>query len=100
MSTDTPDFDWPDIERAHGLEYSASDEEILEAMEEAAEETGLDLEEVHAKILNVLGLDEEEEMQGSSLPEGLAGPAAADNPEAASDPRLEALDLYLVRQQI
>jgi len=100
MSTDTSDFEWPDIEQAHGLEYTASDEELREAMEEAAEETGLDLEEVHANILNVLGLDEEDEMTPSSLPEGLAGPAAADNPEAEDDPRLEALNLYLVRQQI
>jgi hypothetical protein len=94
------EFEWPDITAdAHGLDYTATDQEVLEAMEEAAEETGQDLETIHSKILDVLGLNESKEFQASSLPEAIASPTAGANPDA-EDPRLEALDLYLIRQQI
>lgn len=100
MSPSHEDFDWPDISKANSdIEYTASDEEVFERMKEAAEETGMDIEEVYGKILSVLGLDEEN-TASSSLPEGIGSPFFQENPRAADDPRLEALDIYLMRQQI
>jgi hypothetical protein len=83
-----------DIEGA-GLELTASDEEIRAAVEEAADELGMDADRVSEEVAYIL-----DSGSGRVNNEGVAGSAAASNAETHDDPRLEALEVFKLRQQL
>lgn len=78
-----------------GAEYTASDDEIEQALEEASEELGESVEKISEEVAYIL-----DSGTGVSNNEGVGGVALQDNPDAQKDPRLEALELYKLRQEI
>lgn len=88
----TAEFDWPELS---GASYTASDEEVDAAIREAAEENGVDPEDVYDDVTFIL----DAEGTGSVMSEGVAE-SVAENPDTQSDSRLEALDIWKMRQQL
>ncbi len=82
-----------DIEGAG--DFTASDDEVREALEEAAEEVGEPVDTVEEDVEYILSSG-----TGAATNEGVAGAGMADNENAESDPRLEAIELYKLRRQI
>ena len=82
-----------DIEESE--EFTASEEEIESALEEAAEETGETVEAVAEGVEHIMTSG-----TGVATNEGVAGAGAVDNDDTESDPRLEAIELYKLRRQI
>lgn len=78
-----------------GAEFTASDEEIRQALEESADELGMSVEELSEEVAYIL-----DSGTGVSNNEGVGGAALTDNPDAQKDPRLEALELYKLRKEI
>lgn len=78
-----------------GAEFAASDEEVEQAIEEAAEELNMDPEELSEEVAYIL-----DSGTGRANNEGVAGGATAVNQDTADDPRLEALEVYKLRQEL
>jgi len=88
--TNIPDFDWPELS---GGSYTADDEEVNRRVAEAAEEHGVDPEEVYENVSFILDASGD----GSVTAEGVAV-SAGENPDTESDSRLEALNIWEMRQ--
>ncbi|WP_336002691.1 hypothetical protein [Halorientalis halophila] len=78
-----------------GGEFTASDEEIQEALEDASEELGQPVDDIEREVAYIL-----DSGTGSATNEGVAGTSVGANASAASDPRLEALELYKLNERI
>ncbi|MFB6083288.1 MAG: hypothetical protein ABEJ94_03470 [Halorientalis sp.] len=78
-----------------GGEFTASDEEIERALEAASEELGEPVETIEAEVAYIL-----DSGTGSATNEGVAGTSVGANATAASDPRLEALEIYKLNERI
>lgn len=79
----------------HGGDFAASDEEVREAVEEAAEDLGESVERIAEEVAHILTSG-----TGASTNEGVGGAAVGDNSTAADDPRLEALGLYRLQNEL
>ncbi|MFD1586999.1 hypothetical protein ACFR9U_08385 [Halorientalis brevis] len=78
-----------------GADFTASDEEIEAAVEETAQELGMDPETVSEEVAYIL-----DSGSGRVNNEGVAGAAVGSNADTADDPRLEALDVFKLRQEL
>ncbi|MFB6082912.1 MAG: hypothetical protein ABEJ94_01540 [Halorientalis sp.] len=78
-----------------GAEFTASDEEIEQAIEAAAEDLGMSPERVAEEVAYIL-----DSGTGRANNEGVAGAAASDNADTNDDPRLEALEMFKLRQEL
>ncbi len=78
-----------------GTEFTASDEEIEAAVEDAAAELGMDSETVSEEVAYIL-----DSGAGRVNNEGVAGAASGSNADTADDPRLEALEGFKLRQEL
>lgn len=87
-------------EHARGATFTASDEEVDEAIAEAAEELDQSEEEVRENVAYIMDSTFEEEGVSTSFNEAVGGAALNDDTESTGDPRLEALDMYKMRQKI
>lgn len=76
-------------------EFTATDEEVREALEEAADEVGESVERVKEGVEHILSSG-----TGAATNEGVAGTGMSENEDAESDPRLEAVELYKLRREI
>ncbi len=76
-------------------DFIASEDEIQQALEEAAEETGETVEAVAEGVEHIMTSG-----TGAATNEGVAGAGAVDNEDTESDPRLEAIELYKLRREI
>jgi len=85
--------DLTDIEG--GGEFTATDDEVREALEETAEELGRPVEDVEEEVAYIL-----DSGTGTATNEGVGGVAVGSNASAASDPRLEALEVYKLNEQL
>lgn len=83
------------LQDIEGADFTAPDEEIEAAVEEAAEELNMDVEHVHEEVAYIL-----DSGSGRVNNEGVAGSAAAANSATNDDPRLEALEVFKLRQEI
>lgn len=83
------------LEVEGGGEFTASDEEVRQALEEAAEEVGETVERVEEGVEHMLSSG-----TGAATNEGVAGASVSENEDSESDPRLEAIELYKLRRQI
>lgn len=72
-----------------GEEFTASDEEIEAALERTADELNVDVETVEEGAAHML-----DSGTGVVTNEAVGGPASVSNPDAADDPRLEAIELF------
>jgi len=84
-----------DLTDIEGAEFPASEEEIEAAVEEAAAELDMSSERIHEEVAYIL-----DSGSGRANNEGVAGAATTDNADAHDDPRLEALDLFKLRQEL
>lgn len=76
-------------------EFTASDEEVREATEEAAEELGKPVDTVEEEVAYIL-----DSGTGTATNEGVGGASVGSNASAQSDPRLEALEIYRLNEQL
>lgn len=85
-------------EHDRGAEFTASDEEVEERIEEVAEEVGQDAETVRENVEHML--DASGDNVSTSFNESLSGESLDHDEVGEGDPRLEALELYRLRQRI
>ena len=78
-----------------GADFTASDEEIAAAVEDAAADLGMDPETVSEEVAYIL-----DSGSGRVNNEGVAGAAVGSNADTADDPRLEALEGFKLRQEL
>ncbi|MFC6960822.1 hypothetical protein [Halocatena marina] len=87
-------------ELARGAEFTATDEEVDQAIETAAEELGESPEEVRENVAYIMDSTFEEEGVSTSFNEMVSGASLQDDTGSTGDPRLEALELYKLRQKL
>ena len=87
-------------ELARGASFTASDEEVDEAIAEAADELGESEAEVRENVAYIMDSTFEEEGVSTSFNEMVSGAGLDDDAESTGDPRLEALELYEMRQRL
>ncbi|MFP4175473.1 MAG: hypothetical protein ACLFSW_06840 [Halobacteriales archaeon] len=85
-------------EHDRGAEFTASDEEVEERIEEVAEEVGQSVETVRENVEHML--DASGDNVSTSFNESLSGESLDHDEVGEGDPRLEALELYRLRQRI
>lgn len=78
-----------------GAAFTASDEEIAEALRDAAEELDESVETVETEVAYIL-----DSGTGMATNEGVGGAAVDANATAESDPRLEAIELYKLNSRL
>lgn len=89
-----------DLKLDRGAEYTASEEEVVEAIEDAAEELDQSVEEVSENVAYIMDSTFEEEGVSTSFNESVSGASLDHDETGTGDPRLEALELYKLRQRI
>lgn len=87
-------------ELARGASFTASDEEVEAAIAETADELGEPEEEVRENVAYIMDSTFEEEGVSTSFNEMVSGAGLDDDAESTGDPRLEALQLYEMRQRL
>lgn len=87
-------------ELARGAEFTATDEEVEQAIETAAEELDKTPEEVRENVAYIMDSTFEEEGVSTSFNEMVSGTSLEDDITSTGDPRLEALEMYKLRQKI
>jgi hypothetical protein len=87
-------------ELARGASFTASDEEVEEAIAEAAEELDESEEEVRDNVAYIMDSSFEEEGVSTSFNEMVSGASLEDDISSTGDPRLEALEMYKLRQRV
>ncbi|MFP4632991.1 MAG: hypothetical protein ACOCT0_05085 [Halobacteriota archaeon] len=84
-------------EREKGAEFTASEEEVEDALEDAAEELGQPVEKVRENVESMMGGDDD---PATGFNESVTGASFAYDEVGEDDPRLEAIELYKLRQRI
>lgn len=87
-------------EFARGASFTASDEEVDDAIAEAAAELDESEETVRNNVAYIMDSTFEEEGVSTSFNEMVSGAALDDDVGSTGDPRLEALELYTLRQKL
>jgi hypothetical protein len=85
-------------EHDRGAEFTASDEEVEERIEEVADEVGQGVETVRENVEHML--DASGDNVSTSFNESVSGASLDHDEVGEGDPRLEALELYRLRQRI
>ncbi len=80
-----------------GAEFTASEEEVEQALEEAAEELGQPVEKVRENVESIMGREDE---PSTGFNESVTGASFEHDEVGEDDPRLEAIELYRLRQRI
>ncbi|MDY6778975.1 MAG: hypothetical protein SV760_00175, partial [Halobacteria archaeon] len=78
--------------------FTASEDEVEEAISEVADELGQSEEKVRSGIEDIL--DSADSEVSTSFNESVAGTSFENDEVGEDDPRLEALELYKLRQKI
>ncbi|WP_254535327.1 hypothetical protein [Halomarina litorea] len=94
----TADRDLRELSR--GASFTASEEEVEAAIEEAADELDQSFEEVRENVAYIIDSTFEEEGVSTSFNEMVSGAGLDDDTESTGDPRLEALKMYKLRQRL
>ncbi|WP_436345009.1 hypothetical protein [Natronorubrum sp. FCH18a] len=87
-------------ELSRGAEFTASEDEVVEAIEDAAEELGQSFEEVRENVAYIMDSTFDDEGVSTSFNESISGASLEHDEVGTGDPRLEALELYKLRQRI
>ncbi|WP_254531441.1 hypothetical protein [Natrinema gelatinilyticum] len=87
-------------ELSRGAAFTASEEEVIEAIEDAADDLGQSFEEVRENVAYIMDSTFEEEGVSTSFNESISGASLDHDEVGTGDPRLEALELYKLRQRI
>lgn len=87
-------------ELARGASFTASDEEVDQAIAETADELDESEEEVRNNVAYIMDSTFEEEGVSTSFNEMVSGAPLEDDIGSTGDPRLEALEMYKLRQKL
>lgn len=87
-------------EHARGATFTVSDEEVDEAIAETADELDQSEEEIRENVAYIMDSTFEDEGVSTSFNEAVSGAALDDDTESTGDPRLEALEVYRLRQKL
>ncbi|WP_226039124.1 hypothetical protein [Natrinema sp. DC36] len=87
-------------ELSRGAEFTASEDEVIDAIEDAADELGQSFETVRDNVAYIMDSTFEEEGVSTSFNESISGASLEHDEVGTGDPRLEALELYKLRQRI
>lgn len=87
-------------ELSRGADFTASDEEVEEAIAAAAEELNQSFEEVRDNVAYILDSTFDEGGVSTSFNESVSGESFDFDAVGEDDPRLEALELYKLRQKV
>lgn len=87
-------------ELSRGAEFTASEEEVIEAIEEAADELDQSFETVRENVAYIMDSSFDEKGASTSFNESISGASLEHDEVGTGDPRLEALELYKLRQRI
>lgn len=87
-------------ELARGAEFTAAEEEVAKAIEDAAAELGQSADEVRENVAYIMDSTFEDEGVSTSFNESISGTSLEHDEVGTGDPRLEALELYKLRQRI
>lgn len=87
-------------ELARGAEFTATDEEVDQAIEDAAEELGESPEEVRENVAYIMDSSFDDDGPSTSFNESVSGAALDVDETGTGDPRLEALEIYRLRQKV
>ena len=74
--------------------------EVTDAIEDAADELGQSFETVRGNVAYIMDSPFEEEGVSTSFNESISGASLEHDEVGTGDPRLEALELYKLRQRI
>jgi ElaB/YqjD/DUF883 family membrane-anchored ribosome-binding protein len=85
-------------EHERGAEFTASEDEVEERIQEVADEVGKKKEEVRENVEHML--DASGDNVSTSFNESVSGESLDHDEVGEGDPRLEALELYRLRQKI
>lgn len=87
-------------ELARGASFTATDEAVESAISAAAEELGVDEEEVRGNVAYIMDSTFEEDGVSTSFNEMISGASLDRDANSTGDPRLEALEIYKLRQKL
>lgn len=87
-------------ELARGASFTASDEEVDEAIAEAAAELDESEAEIRDNVAYIMDSSFEEEGVSTSFNEMVSGASLDEDSRSTGDPRLEALEMYKLRQRV
>lgn len=87
-------------ELARGASFTADEEEVVAAIEEAADELNQSFEEVRENVAYIMDSTFSDEGVSTSFNESVSGASLDHDEVGTGDPRLEALELYKLRQRI
>lgn len=87
-------------ELARGASFTATDEEVESAISAAAEELGMDEATVRENVAYIMDSTFEEDGVSTSFNEMISGASFDKDNDSTGDPRLEALEIYKLRQRL
>lgn len=87
-------------ELARGASFTASEEEVDEAIAAAADELDESEEEIRDNVAYIMDSSFEEEGVSTSFNEMVSGASLDEDTSSTGDPRLEALEMYKLRQRV
>ncbi|WP_049997629.1 hypothetical protein [Halococcus sediminicola] len=87
-------------ELARGASFTASEGEVDEAIAEAADELDESEEEIRDNVAYIMDSSFEEEGVSTSFNEMVSGASLDEDTSSTGDPRLEALEMYKLRQRV
>ncbi|PCR91335.1 hypothetical protein [Natrinema ejinorense] len=87
-------------ELARGAAFTASEEEVRDAIETAADELDQRFEDVRDNVAYIMDSTFEDEGVSTSFNESISGASLDHDAVGTGDPRLEALELYKLRQRL
>ncbi|QLK27298.1 hypothetical protein HYG81_06775 [Natrinema zhouii] len=87
-------------ELSRGAEFTASEDEVIDAIEDTADELGQSFETVRDNVAYIMDSTFDEEGVSTSFNESISGASLEHDEVGTGDPRLEALELYKLRQRI
>ncbi|MDF9744371.1 hypothetical protein [Natrinema salsiterrestre] len=94
--TDDPDLN----ELSRGAAFTASEDEVIEAIADAADELDQPFEEVRENVAYIMDSTFDDDGVSTSFNESVSGASLEHDEVGTGDPRLEALELYKLRQRL
>ncbi|SER09053.1 hypothetical protein [Natrinema salaciae] len=94
----TDDVDLAELSR--GAAFTASDEDVREAIEDAAAELDRSVAEVRENVAYIMDSTFDDDGVSTSFNESVSGASLEHDEVGTGDPRLEALELYKLRQRL
>ncbi|QLG48751.1 hypothetical protein [Natrinema halophilum] len=87
-------------ELSRGAAFTASEDDVADAIEDAAAELDQSVEEIRENVAYIMDSTFETDGVSTSFNESISGASLEHDEVGTGDPRLEALELYKLRQRV